>query len=54
MIFFGVFVFLVVFFFSLATCADTARIEAIIAITPPVFDGIDRKIAYADRKYHSG
>lgn len=24
------------------------------AITPPSFDGIDRKMAYANRKYHSG
>ena len=24
------------------------------AITPPSFDGIDRRIAYANRKYHSG
>ena len=28
--------------------------EAARAITPPSFDGIDRKIAYANRKYHSG
>jgi len=28
--------------------------EAAIATTPPSFDGIDRKIAYANRKYHSG
>lgn len=24
------------------------------ATTPPSFDGIDRKIAYANKKYHSG
>jgi len=30
------------------------RIEAAIATTPPNFDGIDRKIAYANKKYHSG
>jgi hypothetical protein len=24
------------------------------AITPPSFDGIDRRITYANRKYHSG
>jgi len=30
------------------------RIEAANASTPPIFDGIDRKIAYANRKYHSG
>jgi len=30
------------------------RIEAIRAITPPSFEGMDRKITYANRKYHSG
>lgn len=30
------------------------RIAATIASTPPSLDGIDRKIAYANRKYHSG
>jgi len=24
------------------------------AVTPPSFDGIDRRMAYANRKYHSG
>jgi len=28
--------------------------DANMARTPPSFDGIDRKIAYANRKYHSG
>lgn len=33
-----------------------ARITIAIAraITPPSFDGIDRRMAYANRKYHSG
>lgn len=30
------------------------RIESIRAKTPPNLLGIDRKIAYANRKYHSG
>lgn len=30
------------------------RIERIRARTPPSLLGIDRKIAYANRKYHSG
>jgi len=30
------------------------RIEATSATTPPSFDGIDRRITYANRKYHSG
>lgn len=30
------------------------RIAIASAITPPSFDGIDRRIAYANRKYHSG
>lgn len=29
-------------------------IESIRAITPPNLFGIDRRIAYANRKYHSG
>lgn len=29
-------------------------IDIIKAITPPNFLGIDRKIAYANKKYHSG
>lgn len=28
--------------------------EARSATTPPSFDGIERRIAYANRKYHSG
>jgi len=33
-----------------------ARIKMALvrAITPPSFDGMDRRIAYANRKYHSG
>ena len=30
------------------------RIESARAITPPSFDGMDRRITYAKRKYHSG
>lgn len=30
------------------------RIDIISAITPPNLFGIDRRIAYANRKYHSG
>lgn len=30
------------------------RIERIRARTPPSLFGMDRKIAYANRKYHSG
>ena len=30
------------------------KIEKIRARTPPSLLGIDRKIAYANRKYHSG
>ncbi len=29
-------------------------IDIASATTPPSFEGIDRKIAYANRKYHSG
>lgn len=31
-----------------------ATIDIARATTPPSFDGIDRRIAYANRKYHSG
>lgn len=30
------------------------RIDAIRASTPPNFEGMARRIAYANRKYHSG
>jgi len=30
------------------------RIEARSATTPPSFDGMERRMAYANRKYHSG
>ena len=33
---------------------SNTRIEPAIAHTPPSFDGIARRIAYANRKYHSG
>lgn len=39
-------------FFNVRTPMIT--MAATIASTPPSFDGIDRKIAYANKKYHSG
>jgi len=30
------------------------KIDATSAITPPSFDGMDRRMTYANRKYHSG
>lgn len=33
---------------------NSTRIEAARAKTPPSLFGIDRRIAYANRKYHSG
>lgn len=30
------------------------KIDMAKAITPPSFDGIDRRMTYANRKYHSG
>lgn len=30
------------------------KIDIISATTPPSFLGIDRRIAYANKKYHSG
>ena len=33
---------------------NRTRMEAKSAITPPSFLGIDRRIAYANKKYHSG
>jgi len=41
-------------FLFLITITDRIRIDAARAITPPSFDGIDRRITYANRKYHSG
>jgi len=32
----------------------SVNMEAASAITPPNFLGIDRRMAYANRKYHSG
>jgi len=43
-----------VFWFFLFTMISRIVIDAISAITPPNFDGIDRRIAYANKKYHSG
>ena len=34
--------------------ANRIRMAANMAITPPSLFGIDRRIAYAQRKYHSG
>jgi len=52
------FIFLVILnlFDVLFFMASTAmiKIDATSAITPPNFDGIDRRITYANRKYHSG
>lgn len=49
----GVFFFL--FFFSLLIIGSTNTAkDATKAITPPIFEGIERRIAYANRKYHSG
>jgi len=43
----------VVFFFVFIMIVRI-KIDIPRAITPPSFDGIDRKITYANRKYHSG
>jgi len=52
------FIFLVILnlFDTLFFVASTEMIimEAANAITPPSFDGMDRRITYANRKYHSG
>lgn len=42
-----------VFSFFMVGIANTV-IDMARAITPPNFDGIERRIAYANRKYHSG
>lgn len=42
----------VVFFFLMGEAS--IRMEATSAITPPNFDGMERRIAYANKKYHSG
>lgn len=36
------------------TMASRMRIERIRATTPPSLEGTDRKMAYANKKYHSG
>jgi len=41
-------------FFFVFTITVRIIIDATKAMTPPSFDGIDRKITYANRKYHSG
>jgi len=40
------------FFFAAST--EMIKMDAARAITPPNFEGIDRRITYANRKYHSG
>jgi len=40
------------FFFIAST--EMIKMEAARAITPPSLDGMDRRITYANRKYHSG
>jgi hypothetical protein len=42
------------FFFLFIVGFMNMMIDAASASTPPSFDGIDRRIAYANRKYHSG
>jgi hypothetical protein len=42
----------IVFLFVISS--RSAKIDASSANTPPSLDGIDRRIAYANRKYHSG
>jgi len=51
-VFFCVLNFVDVFFVFIITVR--IMIDAPRAITPPSFDGIDRRITYANRKYHSG
>lgn len=49
-----VFLFVIFTGFFLIVRTMMIRIAATIASTPPNFDGIERKIAYANKKYHSG
>lgn len=49
--FWGVILFLL--FFVVAR-GIKIRMDATSLITPPNFEGIERKITYAKRKYHSG
>lgn len=45
------------FLFSLLSFkhkVNSTSTEHTMATTPPSFDGIDRRIAYANKKYHSG
>jgi len=44
--------FVLTFFFI--TRIARIKIEAASATTPPSLDGIDRRMTYANRKYHSG
>jgi len=41
-------------FFLVFIITVRIRMDIISAITPPNFDGIDRRITYANKKYHSG
>jgi len=41
-------------FFFIRDIGTKIKMDATRAITPPILEGIDRRIAYANRKYHSG
>jgi len=41
-------------FFFIIDMGTRITMDATRATTPPIFEGIDRRIAYANRKYHSG
>jgi len=43
-----------IYFFFVTTNAKRSTIDKTKLTTPPNLLGIDRKIAYANRKYHSG
>lgn len=40
--------------FSFKHSVINTNTEHTMATTPPSFEGIDRRIAYANKKYHSG
>ena len=48
------FVFVVFFIFFIKGRVKIIKMDANRAITPPSLLGIDRRIAYANKKYHSG
>ena len=41
-------------FLFFVTKIEITKMDATKAITPPNLEGIDRKITYANKKYHSG